>query len=87
MARDKATITLDRSKVQRAMALSGGTSMSEVIDIALDHLIRSEQLRHDVGAYTRQPLTDDELAVADLPVTLDLADEDVDYEALYGAEE
>ena len=67
------------------MALSGGTSMSEVIDLALDRLIKSEQLRHDVGAYTRQPLSDDELAVADLPVTLDLADAGVDYEALYGA--
>lgn len=68
------------------MALSGGTSMSEVIDIALDRLIDSEQLRYDVGAYTQQPLTDDEMAVADLPVTLDLDDADVDYEALYGAE-
>ncbi|CAN5670038.1 hypothetical protein BH23CHL8_BH23CHL8_16830 [soil metagenome] len=70
-----------------AMALSGGHSMSEVIDIALDHLIHSEQLRHDVGAYSRRPLTDDELAVADLPVRLDLADEDVDYDALYGTAE
>ncbi len=84
MARDKATITLDRSKVQRAKELTGGRSTSEVIDIALDHLIHSEQLRQDVNAYARMPLTDEELAIADLPVRLDLADEDVDYEALYG---
>lgn len=87
MARDKATVTLDRAKVQTAMALSGGRSMSEVIDIALDRLIYAEQLRHDLGAYGGQPLTDDELAVADLPVRLDLGDEDVDYQALYDTTE
>ena len=31
--------------------------------------------------------SDDELAVGDLPVELDLADDDVDYEALYGVGE
>ncbi len=84
MARDKATVTLDRAKVQDAMDLTGGRSMSEVIDIALDRLIRVEQLRRDVVAYARQPLSDDEVALADMRVTLDLDDEDVDYEALYG---
>ena len=58
--------------------------MSDVIDIALDRLIRSEELRHDVAAYIRQPLDEDELAFADLPVELDLDDDDVDYDALYG---
>lgn len=58
--------------------------MSEVIDLALDRLIRVERLRRDVTAYTRHPPTDDELIVADLPVTLDLEDDDVDYEVWYG---
>jgi hypothetical protein len=84
MARDKATITLDRDKVARAASLVGGRSTSEVIDMALDRLIRAEELRRDVAAYARQPLGDDELAITDLPVEFDLADEDVDYEALYG---
>lgn len=84
MARDKATVTLDRAKVRDAMDLTGGSSMSEVIDIALDRLIRSEQLRRDVVAYGRKPLSHDEVALADLPVALDLDDDDVDYEALYG---
>ena len=60
--------------------------MSEVIDIALDRLINAEELRRDVAAYARMPLSDDEVALADLHLTLDLDDEDVDYEALYGTE-
>lgn len=58
--------------------------MSEVIDIALDRLIHAERLQRDVAAYRRQPPGDDEDSQADLPVTLDLADDDIDYEALYG---
>ena len=84
MARSKATITLDREKLARAASLVGREGMSDVIDIALDRLIRSEELRHDVAAYIRQPLDEDELAFADLPVELDLDDDDVDYDALYG---
>ena len=84
MARVKATITLDREKVARAAALIGGESMSEVIDIALDRLIRSEELRHDIAAYLRQPMTEDELAAGQPPVQFDLDDADVDYDALYG---
>ncbi len=61
--------------------------MSEVVDIALERLIHAEELRRDVAAYARQPLGDDELAVADLPVLLNLADENVDYDALYGTKQ
>jgi hypothetical protein len=84
MVREKATITLDRDKVAKAAGLVGGASMSEVIDIALERLIQGEELRRDIAAYTRRPLGDDELSYADLTVEFDLADEDVDYEALYG---
>ncbi len=84
MARGKATVTLDRDKVNAARALIRAKSVSETIDAALDRLIQSEQLRRDVAAYTGKPLTDEELAVADLPVQFDLGDEDVDYDAVYG---
>jgi hypothetical protein len=47
-------------------------------------MIRSEQLRRDIAAYAQRPPTEDEIALADLPVELDLGDEDVDYDALYG---
>ena len=75
---------LDRAKVSEARALVGGRSMSEVLDIALDRLIRGERLRHDVRAYANQPETDEERPFGDLAVTLDLDDDDVDYDALYG---
>lgn len=86
MVRSKATVTIDREKVQDAMTLTSARSMSEVIDLALDRLIRNEQLRSDLEAYRRQPAQDDEIALGMLPVRLDLDDDDVDYEALYGTE-
>ncbi|HET6584501.1 hypothetical protein [Gaiella sp.] len=84
MAREKATVTIDRDKLERAKALIQVRTMSEAIDVALDRLIRDEQLRRDVAAYAREPLTGDELELVDMPLDLDLDDDDVDYEALYG---
>jgi post-segregation antitoxin (ccd killing protein) len=84
MAREKATVTLDREKVNAARALIHGKSISETLDVALDRLIRAERLRRDVAAYAREPLSAEEVAVGDLPVELDLGDEDVDYDELYG---
>ena len=84
MARQKATVTLDRDKVEEARVLIGGQSMSEVIDVALDRLIRTERLRRDVEAYTRHPQGQEELGVADMAVTLDLDDDEIDYDAIYG---
>lgn len=84
MARRKATVTLDREKVERARVLTGSKSMSDVIDVALDRLIRTERLRRDVEAYSKQPPTDEERRAGDLSVALDLGDDDIDYAALYG---
>jgi hypothetical protein len=84
MAREKATVTIDRDKLERAKALIQVRTMSEAIDVALDRLIRDEQLRRDVAAYAREPLTGDELELVDMPLDLDLDDDDVDYEALNG---
>jgi len=84
MAKEKATITLDRTKIEAARALIGGLPVSEVIDIALGRLVRSEQLRRDVEAYSHRPPTADEIALADLAVSVDLDDDDVDYDAHYG---
>ena len=61
MVPGKATITLDRAKVARAGALIGGGTMSGVIDIALDRVIRAEELRRDIAAYARQPLDEHDL--------------------------
>jgi len=84
MARGKATITLDRAKVARAGALIGGGTMSGVVDLALERVIRVEELRRDIAAYARLPLDEQDLAVADLPVEFDLGDDDIDYDAIYG---
>lgn len=84
MAREKATVTIDRTKLERARALIQVRTISETIYVALDRLIRSEQLRRDVAAYAREPLTAEELTLADAPFDLDLDDDEVDYEALYG---
>lgn len=84
MARDKATITLDRAKVARAGALIGGGTMSGVIDLALDRVIRVEELRRDIAAYARSPVDGDDLTIADLPVEFDLGDDDIDYDSIYG---
>ncbi len=86
MARDKATITLDRAKVRDAMQLTGNTSMSDAIDVALDELIRVRRLRSDVAVYARLPAEARDVVLGDVPVVLDLDDEEVDYEELFGAD-
>ena len=84
MARTKATVTLDRAKAEEARVLAGSKSISEVIDLALDRLVRAERLRRDVAAYRRQPLEGSEPWAGDLPVEFDLDDHDTDYEKDYG---
>lgn len=86
MAKEKVTITLDRAKAESARALVRASSTSEVIDVALDHLIRAERLRHDVDAYRRLPPTGEELALSSLAQPGALAD-DTDWEALYSEPE
>jgi hypothetical protein len=85
MAKEKVTITLDRAKAAQARALAGSTSTSEVIDLALERLIRAEQLRADIAAYRRMPPTDAEDVLADIGDASGLSD-DTDWETLYGAD-
>ena len=82
MAREKATITLDRKKAEEARALVGAESTSAVVDVALDRLIHLERLRRDIAAYRATPPTDDEIALAELGDTGLLGDE-TDWESLY----
>ena len=84
MAREKATITVDRMKLQHVRDLTGAASASQAVDIALDELIRIERVRRDVAAYTAQPPTQEEIALVDrAPDRSDLAD-DTDWDAVYG---
>ncbi|HET9849411.1 MAG TPA: hypothetical protein VFR68_12760 [Candidatus Dormibacteraeota bacterium] len=82
MAKEKVTISLDRRKADRARALVAAQSTSEVIDLALERLIDSEQLRRDIAAYRRLPPSDAEGRIAELAASNGLADE-TDWEALY----
>jgi hypothetical protein len=85
MAKEKATITLDRSKADEARTLVEARSISEVIDIALDRLIRAVRLQRDIAAYRALPATEVEVELALLADTAALAD-DTDWEALYPEE-
>jgi hypothetical protein len=82
MAKEKATITIDRAKAARAREVSGARTTSEVVDIALDQLIRAERLRADVAAYQGVPPTEVEVDLALLGDTSGLAD-DTDWDELY----
>ncbi|MGQ0743545.1 MAG: hypothetical protein ACT4OS_04250 [Acidimicrobiales bacterium] len=64
MAREKATITVDRTKLEEARLLLGAPSASATIDRALAVLIRSERVRRDVDAYIARPPSEDEHAPA-----------------------
>jgi len=87
MAKQKATITVERHKVDEVRRLTGAPSTSAAIDLALERLIRSGHLRRDVAAYTGAPPTDAEIALAEIgPSGSDLAD-DTDWDALYAADE
>ncbi len=85
MAREKATITLDRAKAAQARAMSGARSTSEVVDLALDRLIRTERLRADITAYRKVPPTQSEIELAVMADTSGL-DDDTDWESLYVVE-
>lgn len=82
MAKEKATITIDRAKAALALEVSGARTTSEVVDLALDQLIRTERIRADVAAYQGLPPTADELDLALLSDTSGLAD-DTDWDQLY----
>jgi len=82
MARDKITISLDRTKAEEAARMVGAPSTSAVIDIALDRLLRAERLRRDVDAYRRTPPTPGETAIAALGDSSGVQD-GTDWELLY----
>lgn len=87
MAKRKTTVTVDQRKVDEARRLVGAVTTSAAIDIALDRLIRTERLRADVLAYTSQPPTDAEIALAAAaPSWSDLAD-DTDWESVFSKDD
>lgn len=84
MTRKKVTVLLDQQKLEEAQTLTSSRSLSATIDLALDRLLREERTRRDVELYLKYPQTKEEIAWAGMPVKLDLGDDDIDYDALYG---
>jgi hypothetical protein len=82
MAKEKATITLDRAKAAEAQMLVGAMSTSAVVDIALDRLIRAEQIRHDVAGYRQIPQGEADVGIA-ASGDFSVLDDDTDWAALY----
>ena len=81
MAKEKATITVDREKLSEARTMLGVTSASAAIDVALTELIRRIRLRSDLEAYARTPPTAEEAALGVAsPDWDDLAD-DTDWDS------
>jgi hypothetical protein len=62
----------------------GASSTSEVVDMALDHLIRAERLRRDIAAYKQVPPTMGEIEIASLASSGHL--DETDWETLYADE-
>jgi len=76
MAKEKATITIDRAKLAEARELLGARSTSAAVDIAISEVIRRGRLRRDVDAYAAVPTTAEEAPLGRAqPVWNDLHDE------------
>ena len=76
IAKEKATITVDRDKLSEARAMLGAPSASAAIDVALTELIRRHRLRHDLKAYVGIPPTVEDADLASVPPDWgDLADD------------
>lgn len=81
MAKEKATITIDRAKLAEARALLGAGSASAAVDIAITEVIRRGRLRRDVEAYTAFPPTAEEVALGQVRPDWAGLDDDTDWEA------
>ena len=81
MAREKATITVDREKLSEARALLGAPSASAAIDVALSELICRHRLRNDLKAYAGTPPTAEEAALGESSPGWDDLVDDTDWDA------
>jgi hypothetical protein len=82
LAKSKLSVTLDPNAIDRARALVTVSSVSELLDVALQQLIRSEEERQHVAGYVRSPVGNEFVELAD--VRRDPIADDVDWAALYG---
>lgn len=83
MAKEKATITVDRATVIEVQRLSGVSGTSAAIDLALREFIRAERIRRDVAAYRGTEVTAAEIALATVDHDWSHLSDDTDWDALY----
>jgi hypothetical protein len=81
MAKEKATITVDREKLSVARAMLGVPSASAAIDVALSELIHRHRLRNDLKAYAATPPTAEESAISAASPNWDDLLDDTDWDA------
>lgn len=81
MAREKATITVDREKLSEARTMLGVTSASAAIDVALSELVCRHRLRSDLEAYARNPPTAEEAALGGSSPDWDALSDDTDWDS------
>ena len=81
IAREKATITVDREKLSEARAMLGVPSASAAIDVALSELIRRHRLRNDLKAHAGTPPTAEEATLGVSSSHWDDLADDTDWDA------
>jgi len=87
MAKEKTTVTIDRAKVAAVQKLTGASSTSAAIDVALAEVLRADRIRRDVAAYADASPTDDERRWSHAPRSNAGIADDTDWAALYNDEQ
>jgi len=82
MAREKTTLSLDRTKANAVRALLAAKNISDAIDAALDRILYEEDIRRSIAGYVAIPPTAEEDALARRPHPR-LDDDDTDWRAAY----
>jgi len=86
MAKAKVSVSVDPVKVAEARQLLGSTTLSHLIDVALDRLIVAELEQRHIAGYLAHPQQADD-AWADAPRDQSEVADDVDWARLYGVDE
>jgi hypothetical protein len=81
VAKSKLSVTLNLETIEKARALVTVSSVSELLDVALERLIRTEEEAQHVAGYVRTPADADFITFAQ--TSRDAILDDVDWAALY----
>ena len=87
MAKSKVSVSVDPVKVAEARQLLGSTTLSHLIDVALDLLIVAELEQRHIAGYLAHPQQADDDAWADAPRDQSQVADDVDWARLYDVDE